>query len=267
MQARRGGYRVLDDSATNVSSSQYCDLRVSILLLDPHALSRGCIAALLQRLDDNISVFGYPSVEDIDLLEKVDLVLWNLGSTRITDAVQRDALHLLRSKLPEVPLAICSKLDDAKHANDTIGLGVRGYIPATVSSEVIVAALRLIAGGGLYVGPLSTEANATETANATPTTIDPRNGLADRGLTKREKDILSLLIQGKPNKLIAYELQISENTVKVHVRRIMKKMRFINRTEAAGLFACFGKAPSRKVGVKTTNNIDSSIVINATSLG
>jgi DNA-binding NarL/FixJ family response regulator len=70
-----------------------------------------------------------------------------------------------------------------------------------------------------------------------------------RGLTHREEEVLTLLREGKPNKLIAYELRMSENTVKVHVCRIIKKLHVMNRTEAA--YACKERAgtPSIELSV------------------
>ena len=99
---------------------------------------------------------------------------------------------------------------------------------------VMIAALRLIAVGGVYVAPVSTDGpGRVARDDVQPSPTHSPNSRACGGLTHREEEVLALLRQGKPNKLIAYELRMSENTVKVHVRRIIKKLHVMNRTEAA----------------------------------
>ncbi len=164
-----------------------------------------------------------------------DLALWNLGTVCITEAA--DDIHEIRQALPKVPLIILSKHDNAAHALEAIRLGARGHIPASSSLPVMIAALRLVLAGGVYAAPLATDTAAIAAPQISGPTVgsELNAGMGEQpaGLTKREEEVLALLRQGKANKLIAYDLGMSENTVKVHVRRIIKKLQVMNRTEAA----------------------------------
>jgi DNA-binding NarL/FixJ family response regulator len=108
---------------------------------------------------------------------------------------------------------------------------VRGYIPTSVECEVAVAALRLIGAGGTFV-----PVNSLHSTTAKPDD-QPQGGRQRRSdgrdLTPRELSVIDLLREGKPNKLIARQLEMQEITVKVHVRNILRKLNAANRTHAA----------------------------------
>jgi DNA-binding NarL/FixJ family response regulator len=121
--------------------------------------------------------------------------------------------------------------DDADEVNCALTHGVRGYIPTSIEWEVAVAALRLISAGGTFV-----PADALRSTAAKPDDQPEgeRQGRSDGlDLTPRELSVIDLLREGKPNKLIAAQLDMQENTVKVHVRNILKKLNATNRTHAA----------------------------------
>jgi DNA-binding NarL/FixJ family response regulator len=109
--------------------------------------------------------------------------------------------------------------------------GVRGYIPTSVEWEVAVAALRLISAGGIFV---PADAFRSTAAKLDDQPEGQRQRRSDgRDLTPRELSVIDLLREGKPNKVIAARLDMQENTVKVHVRNILKKLNAANRTHAA----------------------------------
>ncbi len=104
--------------------------------------------------------------------------------------------------------------------------GARGYIPtATTSVAIAVEVVRLVRAGGTFVPPTSLQMMQHSPLGPELTLEEP--------LTPRQLAVLEHLAQGKPNKVIAYELGMSESTVKVHVRTILKKVQATNRTEAA----------------------------------
>jgi DNA-binding NarL/FixJ family response regulator len=125
--------------------------------------------------------------------------------------------------------------------------GVRGFFPITIPVEVAIAGLRLVLAGGVYrplpiVGQNSAPSLNTITEHPDvpelsgiherngATTLVPERAMID--LTPREQHVLEALQLGLPNKLIAVRLNLSENTVKMHIQRIMRKCSAHNRTEA-----------------------------------
>jgi DNA-binding NarL/FixJ family response regulator len=116
-----------------------------------------------------------------------------------------------------------------------IGYGAKGYIPMTMGFELAVEAVRFVLAGGTYVP-------AEYLLSAIPSAVTPSRPPGAGAITGRELAVVRAIHQGKPNKIIAYELNMCESTVKVHVRHIMKKLRAKNRTDVAikatALLAC-----------------------------
>lgn len=129
------------------------------------------------------------------------------------------------SRLPTVVIADTEDLDQVLLA---IEAGARGYIPTSLSIDIVVEAIRLIAAGGVFV-----PASSVMTARG-PRDKPHANGKdAAPIFTTRQTAVVRALCMGKPNKTIAHELNMRESTVKVHVRNIMKKLSARNRTEVA----------------------------------
>jgi DNA-binding NarL/FixJ family response regulator len=134
-------------------------------------------------------------------------------------------------RLPEASTVVLSDSDDVDEVNRALAHGARGFIPTSVEWVVALAALRLISAGGTFV-----PADALRSTAANPD--GEREGKRRRrsdglDLTLRELAVIDLLREGKSNKQIAAQLDMQENTVKVHVRNILKKLDATNRTHAA----------------------------------
>jgi DNA-binding NarL/FixJ family response regulator len=160
-----------------------------------------------------------------------NLVVVYIRSVGLTSTWVLSALELLRVRLPEASTVVLSDRDDVDEVNRALTHGVRGYILTSVECGVAVAALRLISAGGTFV-----PANALR-STAAKVVDQPEGGRQRRSdgldLTPRELSVIDLLREGKPNKVIAARLEMRENTVKVHVRNILKKLNATNRTHAA----------------------------------
>ena len=114
--------------------------------------------------------------------------------------------------------------------------GARGYIPACLGIEAMLTAVRLSVEGALFMTPASVLAmRSTLDSQKEPGAAETGDlaGVVDGQFTSRQAAVADHLRRGKPNKLIAYELNMCESTVKVHIRNIMKKLRVTNRTEAS----------------------------------
>ncbi|HEY0853012.1 MAG TPA: response regulator transcription factor [Bradyrhizobium sp.] len=134
-------------------------------------------------------------------------------------------LDILQTAVTD-PVVIVSDTDDLNHIIRVLKSGVRGYIPTSLSFNVAVEALRLVKAGGVFIPASSIVADGDEPAQSKYSTL----------LTHRQMEVVEEIRHGKANKQIAYELNMSEHTVKVHLRHIMRKLKARNRTEVAVLF-------------------------------
>jgi len=134
------------------------------------------------------------------------------------------------------PVIVLSGTEDPAAIRHVLDLGVQGYIPKSSPPDVILNAVRLVVGGGIYVPPEAMKAaSATKMVPAFATAggdgLTTKERLATV-LTDRQIDVLKLLAKGRPNKLIARELGISEGTVKIHLAAIFRALHVRNRLEA-----------------------------------
>jgi DNA-binding NarL/FixJ family response regulator len=138
-------------------------------------------------------------------------------------------LALVKQAPGAPPIVLLSDEEDPEEIIGALNNGVQGYIPSSVPLSVAVEAMRLVAAGGTYV-PVSSLLTCRRTIETSDQTVAENNG---SGFTSRQTAVLKALREGKANKIIAYELNMCESTVKVHVRNIMKKLKARNRTEVA----------------------------------
>ena len=110
--------------------------------------------------------------------------------------------------------------------------GAMGFIPKISRTEVLVAALRLVFSGGVYLPPSAfSMQSGADGCGCAPARA--RNAIpGEVGLTERQAQVLALLVQGKSNKLICRALDLAEGTVKIHVTAILRALNVSNRTEA-----------------------------------
>jgi DNA-binding NarL/FixJ family response regulator len=156
------------------------------------------------------------------------ILLCALGRNHDSAEIERDLLALSESG-SKAPVVILSDIDDVNRMQKAFELGVRGYIPTNVPLDVALSALRVVEVGGTFVPASSLFEFRTQSACAATPRLEPRATM----LTARQIAVGEAIRQGKANKQIAYELDMRESTVKVHIRNIMKKLNAKNRTEVA----------------------------------
>ncbi len=127
----------------------------------------------------------------------------------------------LAAAAPHTPILVAADCDDPARAHRILRTGARGFLPASHSLKVLIGALERVRNGGTYVPLTLTE--AAPTAERAPWIA----------LTRRQCDVLALIAQGKANKVIADALNMSESTVKAHVKQIIRRLNVANRTQAA----------------------------------
>jgi len=222
------------DVSENGASPAPASQTTRLVILDPRALIRECIASSLRMLTRKIEILrGAGSAEDLRAHELADadvVVLSTSVAPAFNDAVQHE-IALLLFNCPDVPIVLIAESREADEVRYFISRWhLRGYIPTSSTLAVAETALDVIVAGGTYLPPRwSDDAGSMIDAAVAPYPT----GAAK--LTARERVVLLLLREGMPNKIIAHRLGISQSTVKAHIHSIMTKLHSRNRTEAAVL--------------------------------
>jgi DNA-binding NarL/FixJ family response regulator len=152
--------------------------------------------------------------------KRLDLVLLDLG---LPGCAGIEALTRFREACPAVPVAIVSACADGPIVRAALGAGAIGYLPKTMNAKVMAAALRVVKAGGVFI-PAEALADLP---------CEDRRASSAALLTGRQVEILRLLARGMPNRSIARQLGIAENTVKQHAHAVFQLLHVANRTEAA----------------------------------
>ncbi len=244
LKARRAGCQRIESQDDQSGSNPFGEQSpICMAMIDPRRLVRCSLCDLLTRYAGELRAFQYSSAEDLinsanEEKESIDIIVLYIGNATVSDTSANREIEALHREFPETPLII---LSDNKNVNCSLAKffdRIRGYIPTDSPPRIAVAALRLVFAGGLYVPPellckgedLTSSDNAEE-GEETEEKIPPLL----RQLTPRQYEVFNLIRQGDSNKIIAYKLGISECTVKVHVKKIMKLLGATNRTQAVFL--------------------------------
>jgi len=210
-----------------------------IVIADDHPLFRDALKLTLQNRLASASIEGAGSLEEATRLiaqREIDLVLLDLTMPGVQGL---SGLLYLRAQFPSVPVIVISAIEDHAVARKCLAFGAAGYVPKSANVSEINEAIDRVLAGGLYL-PLEMEGEADQDQDA--------EALAARlqTLTPQQVKVLMMLSQGLLNKQIAYELSVSEATVKAHVSAILTKLGVESRTQAVILAARIaGSLPAR----------------------
>jgi DNA-binding NarL/FixJ family response regulator len=235
----------------------------ALVIIDEERFSQECLVEAIRSAFPRMPVIGIPTVEELSHVDRdaVGLVLLRVQLYSLSGCQLAHETGAILQHCPDAPIVILSKGMNATTVREAIASGVRGIIPVTTSFKIAVAAIQLVMVGGTYypccgngdlkiadgakdmsgLVPEASEPLVSPQAAARPyLTITEHTGDAFKTnaneanviFTARELDVLEALQKGWSNKWIAHSLCISENTIKVHIQRIMRKLHAINRTEA-----------------------------------
>ena len=214
---------------------------MKILIADDHRLVIEAVKAKLSELEPGIEFVLAMSVDELlaHATDELDLALIDLNMPGADGQAHIDEI---RRRHPAVPVIVLSGYEDPAIMRSALERGVLGFIPKAYSPEVMLSAVRLVLAGGVYVPPMMLTALPPGiVAGVAPTQNgDARSAAGSSAtlehlrsvLTERQVEVLQLLSQGKPNKLIGRSLGISEGTVKIHLAAIFRALNVRNRTEA-----------------------------------
>jgi DNA-binding NarL/FixJ family response regulator len=208
---------------------------VEILVVDDHVLIRSALRDVLKEIKGDATVLEASScsqaMQVIAEHPDLELILLDLN---LPDRDGFSVLTELGERNPPMPVVVLSAQQDRDSVNRALDLGALGFITKSGQLEVMVKALELVFAGGVYIPPeirardqpLARQPDAKQPAK------QPIASPADLGVTDRQVDVLSLMMQGKSNKAICRILNLAEPTVKNHVTAILKALKVSNRTEA-----------------------------------
>lgn len=201
---------------------------LNIALIDYYRLTQECLTKVLDDMHPGISIFSFLTVKDCiaEARNDLDLIIYHPHGTEISEMAIMQANTAICQAFPTIPVIIFSDADliqQSKFMRAALKSGARGFVPTqTASLAITMAAIHFVKAGGTFAP-----------VDLLLTTRPDRSPGRQNRLTSRQVAVLSHLQQGKANKIIAYELGMSESTVKVHVRNIMRKMGATNRTQVA----------------------------------
>jgi len=194
------------------------------------------------------------------------MVILNLGSASVEDPQQRALLEYIRSFAPEAALVVLSDREEPEEVCAAFQDGAAGFIPTSIDPSVAFQALSFIKGGGWFFPPsalLHPRLVAKDTGSREKQVVNGFGSISQ--LTTKQKEVFNLLRQGQTNKTIARCLGMSDATVKVHVRCIMRKFGVANRTQLA-IAAINGSTSVSKDDIEETDQSEKFDTPNVTRL-
>lgn len=207
-----------------------------IAVVDDHPIMRDAVEEIVRATHPDRKIVGFGTLAEVAEAGFYPCLL--LLDLALAGSVGIDSLVSARARFPEAAIVVFS----AEESRDTIlsclNAGASGYIVKTSNRALLVAALGVVLSGGVFVPPQSLprghqpgqgNGQALPAAGATRAHA---SGTPVVSLTQRQRDVLALLLRGLPNKLICRRLDLSENTVKTHIRAVFDALHVDNRTQA-----------------------------------
>jgi DNA-binding NarL/FixJ family response regulator len=215
---------------------------IKVLIVDDHPLIIDGLKAVLNDIHPCCEIF---------ISENIDQAIsYFLGSEPLTlvlidpsfdDNQGLDLLKLVNKNENHPPIVIFSADDDIATARDALNAGAMGFISKRTKVEILNGALRIVLSGGIYIPPAMLFYLNKNNENLEQKTAPKINEFTGQyfGLTDRQLDVLTLLLQGKSNKAISNELAIAEGTTKTHIASILRTLNVKNRTQISAVINNF----------------------------
>jgi DNA-binding NarL/FixJ family response regulator len=236
-----GGPGLVDTCVTDTASALVqkrntaqanATVAIRVGLIDCHSFSRDCLVRAFAATQQEIEVFPFQSVQEFvaSRADGLDVVMYYAHAEGSLDLGLGRDITSLRNAIAELPVIVLSDAVTATEAStisNALKAGIRGFIPTrTIEMSAVAAAIRFVMAGGTFA-PVDLLLGGGDD----PASARKQNPPIEL-LTPRQLTVLELLRLGKANKIIAYELGMSESTVKVHIRNIMRRTGATNRTQA-----------------------------------
>lgn len=199
---------------------------MKVLITDEQSLFRDGLSLRLKQINQDIIIIQSSNLiemqkilskdANIDILI-VDIDLAELNATEVINRIKLTA--------PNTKIVAISSSEDTRNIKKILSSGVKGYIPKRSDSNILSGALKLILDGGTYIPPAMLDNNLNNNLYQNTHSLK-------KNLTNRQSQVLDLIAQGKSNKQIAYDMGVSEATVKLHINALLRSLKVNNRTQA-----------------------------------
>lgn len=197
-----------------------------ILIADDHPLFRDALQQVVDQAFPHANVLEASTLDEamgIAAGDDLDLLLLDINMPGMNGF---NGLIALRNAVPATPIVVVSADEERETIQQALTLGAAGFIPKSMAKDAMVQGLHDVINGKVYM-PVDL---ASPQRGHTVVDDDFRQGYA--ALTGQQRKVLEMLVLGKSNKVIAFELDIAESTVKAHVSAILRKLRVNSRTQA-----------------------------------
>lgn len=205
------------------------EIGMKVLIADDHALFRDGLSMRLEQIDPKSVIFQAANftqaLKIVNDEKKLDLVILDLD---MPDMHWEAGVEEIKKKSDGARFVVISASEDARCIRKTFDAGVSGYIPKRSDPKILNSALQLILDGGTYFPTSILENNNPSAGNVS------ENNSKGKGktLTNRQSEVLGFVAKGMSNKQIAYEMGVSEATVKLHINALLRSLGVTNRTQA-----------------------------------
>jgi DNA-binding NarL/FixJ family response regulator len=222
-------------ASTDISRVTGDSMRIG-LIADDDAYFRVAVSAILRQKLHFADVLEAESLDEaferLQMYSNVSAALFDLSMPGMNAPA---ALRTVRESFPEIRVGVISGSNSRRDILMALEAGVHGYMPKSLSIAELTKALQAIFDGGLYVPPLLADITIGTLPAVTnvPEHFERDKIDSNHILTRRQQEVLDLLVQGKSNKEIALALNLSEGTVKIHLTAIFRHFGVSNRAAAA----------------------------------
>ena len=210
-----------------------------LVLADDHKLVLDALMALLKKLRPEIEISKATDFDQaltsVSSADALDLVVLDVNMPGMNGL---EGLKTMKQRFPELPVILLSGQGDPRLVRDALSNGAAGFIPKDLAGEAMLRALELVLSGETYVPTIALSDTPTRTPYKVHSGFGGENPL--ERLTRRESQVLALLVHGQSNKEIARELGLKDVTVAFHMKGIFQKLQVSNRTEAVSTALSLG---------------------------
>lgn len=199
---------------------------MKVLITDEQSLFRDGLSLRLKQINQDIYI-----LQSSDLIEMqkilsrepdIDILILDIDLAELNSA---EVISRIKTTSPNTKIVVISSSEDTRTIKKILSYGVKGYIPKKSDSNILSGALKLILDGGTYIPPIMLDNSIDYNPHNT-------NNSLKKNLTNRQSQVLDLIAQGKSNKQIAYDMGVSEATVKLHINALLRSLKVNNRTQA-----------------------------------